>query len=73
MIDYKPEHADRYEQMLLVFGHCDTEEELTQATLLFIIDMSYPRPDICHAQKVNEQRLRSAAPPSEPASPPEPV
>lgn len=42
-------NLDRYKQMVTFFSMAENKAELDQATMLFMLDMSYDRGDICLA------------------------
>jgi hypothetical protein len=48
---YKPENQRHYEQMELFFSKCQTRDDLREATMLFVFDLSVPRQDIHVAHK----------------------
>lgn len=43
---YVPEDADAFERMLTVFRGCEAQDELRTWTVVYTLDLSYPRQDI---------------------------
>ena len=57
MRDFTPKNAKQFEQMQKLFSEVDTELELNQAAMLFILDMSYARSDIAAAVSFRKKEL----------------
>lgn len=53
--DYKPENTGAFDRMMTFFGTCETEQELKAATVLYLFDMSYPRPDLLMAERLTRK------------------
>jgi hypothetical protein len=58
MRGYTPKNAQQFEQMQKFFAEADTEAELNQTAMLFILDMSYERGDIAAALSFREKELK---------------
>ena len=43
---YVPGDSDAFERMLTVFRTCETLEELRATTVVYTLDLNYPRQDI---------------------------
>jgi hypothetical protein len=53
---YSPQAKDygRYAQMIIIFRNAESKEELNNLSILYIMDMSFERADICLALKTVE-------------------
>ena len=49
--DYKGEDPERYEQLIKAFGCAESKDDLSVVLMMFLTDLSYPRPDIHVAHK----------------------
>ena len=53
---YRKEAQDleKYDQMVTLLSNAQSKEELEGMAVLYIMDMNFPRPDICLALKAIE-------------------
>lgn len=56
-IEFRQQAQDheKYDRMVKLLGNAATKEDMEQAALLFIMDLSYPRADIVLAIKAVER------------------
>jgi len=45
------ENPEKYDRMVKFFSRAETKDDLTGASLLYVMDMSFSRADICLALK----------------------
>lgn len=51
----EPTNKEKYDRMVKLLSQADSKAELESMSMLYVMDMSFPREDICLALKTIEQ------------------